>query len=99
MDVDKILGGCTPRTRLVFIANPGNPTGTMVKPTELKRLAESLPEKVLLVLDGAYAEFADGFDGGALAGGQPRHVVMTRTFSKAYGLGGLRVGWGYGPPR
>ena len=97
VDVDKILAGCTPRTRLVFIANPGNPTGTMVSPSELKRLAENLPEHVLLVLDGAYAEFADGFDGGASLVDSRDNVVMTRTFSKAYGLGGLRVGWGYGP--
>lgn len=97
VDVDKILAGCTDRTRLVFIANPGNPTGTMVPMGELKRLAESLPPKALLVLDGAYAEFADGFDGGAALVEARENVVMTRTFSKAYGLGGLRVGWGYGP--
>lgn len=97
VDVDKILAGCTDRTRLVFIANPGNPTGTMVPLGELKRLAESLPPKALLVLDGAYAEFADGFDGGAALVEARENVVMTRTFSKAYGLGGLRVGWGYGP--
>lgn len=100
VDVDKILAGCTARTRLVFIANPpGNPTGTMVKASELKRLADSLPEKALLVLDGgAYAEFEDGFDGGASLVESQDNVIMTRTFSKAYGLGGLRVGWGgYGP--
>ncbi|WP_300513561.1 histidinol-phosphate transaminase [Aliiroseovarius sp.] len=99
VDVDKILAGCTRRTRLVFIANPGNPTGTMVNASELKRLADSLPGKVLLVLDGAYAEFEDGYDGGASLVDSHDNVVMTRTFSKAYGLGGLRVGWGYGPAK
>ena len=97
VDVDKILAGCTERTRLVFIANPGNPTGTMVSAANLKHLAENLPSKALLVLDGAYAEFAEGFDGGASLVEARENVVMTRTFSKAYGLGGLRVGWGYGP--
>ncbi|MCI2400601.1 histidinol-phosphate transaminase [Aliiroseovarius subalbicans] len=97
VDVDAILAGCTDRTRLVFIANPGNPTGTMVSERELRRLARSLPERALLVLDGAYAEFVDGFDGGAALVKPRGNVVMTRTFSKLYGLGGLRVGWGYGP--
>lgn len=97
VDVDAILSGCTDRTRLVFIANPANPTGTMLGAAELARLADGLPDRVILVLDGAYAEFVDGFDGGAgLAGTRP-NVVMTRTFSKLYGLGGMRIGWGYGP--
>jgi len=97
VDVDAILAGCTHRTRLVFIANPGNPTGTMIGGKELTRLAEGLPEQVLLVLDGAYAEYADGYDGGASLAGKRDNVIMTRTFSKLYGLGGLRIGWGYGP--
>lgn len=96
-DVDAILGACTARTRLVFIANPNNPTGTMVGEPELRRLAEGLPEQVLLVLDGAYAEYVKGYDGGAALAEARENVVMTRTFSKLYGLGGLRVGWGYGP--
>lgn len=97
VDVDAILGAVTQRTRVVFIANPGNPTGTMVPEGELERLAEALPGHVILVLDGAYTEFAEGYDGGvALAESRP-NVLMTRTFSKIYGLGGLRVGWGFGP--
>ncbi|NKB27037.1 MAG: histidinol-phosphate transaminase [Rhodobacteraceae bacterium] len=97
VDVDAILSGVTDRTTLVFIANPGNPTGTMVDAGDLSRLAAALPDHVLLVLDGAYAEFVDGFDGGASLVHARDNVVMTRTFSKIYGLGALRVGWGYGP--
>ncbi|MBZ8118093.1 histidinol-phosphate transaminase [Roseovarius sp. LXJ103] len=96
-DVDAILAACTARTRLVFIANPNNPTGTMVGGAELERLAAGLPEHVLLVLDGAYAEYVEGYDGGARLVDARENVVMTRTFSKLYGLGGLRIGWGYGP--
>ncbi|MDU9002345.1 histidinol-phosphate transaminase [Sedimentitalea todarodis] len=96
-DVDAILAGCTDRTRLVFIANPNNPTGTMIGASEVARLAEGLPSQAILVLDGAYAEFVEGFDGGAALIAERDNVVMTRTFSKLYGLGGLRVGWGYGP--
>ena len=96
-DVDALLAACTKRTKLVFIANPNNPTGTMIGGNELARLANGLPNGALLVLDGAYAEFVDGYDGGAgLIAGRD-NVFMTRTFSKLYGLGGLRIGWGYGP--
>lgn len=96
-DVDKLLAGVTPRTRLVFIANPNNPTGTMIGGQDLARLADGLPDGALLVLDSAYAEFEEGYDGGASLVDTRDNVVMTRTFSKIYGLGGLRVGWGYGP--
>jgi histidinol-phosphate aminotransferase len=96
-DVDALLAACTDRTRLVFIANPNNPTGTMIGPAEVARLAEGLPPRALLVLDGAYAEYVDGYDGGAGLVDARQNVFMTRTFSKIYGLGGLRIGWGYGP--
>ncbi|MBE1283106.1 MAG: histidinol-phosphate transaminase [Rhodobacteraceae bacterium] len=96
-DVDALLAGCSDRTRLVFIANPNNPTGTMISETEVARLAEGIPEGALLVLDGAYAEYVEGFDAGAALIEARDNVVMTRTFSKIYGLGGARVGWGYGP--
>jgi histidinol-phosphate aminotransferase len=96
-DVDAILAACTRRTRLVFLANPSNPTGTMIGAGEVQRLAERLPPRALLVLDGAYAEYVAGHDGGAALVEARGNVVMTRTFSKIYGLGGLRVGWGYGP--
>ena len=96
-DVDAILKACNRRTKLVFIANPNNPTGTMISATELERLADGLPSQAILVLDGAYAEFVEGYDGGAGLVDRRQNVVMTRSFSKIYGLGGLRVGWGYGP--
>jgi len=96
-DVDAILAACTKRTKIVFIANPNNPTGTMIGTQEVARLAEKLPKQTLLVLDGAYAEYVDHYDGGAALVAARENVVMTRTFSKLYGLGGLRVGWGYGP--
>ncbi|MCB1337243.1 MAG: histidinol-phosphate transaminase [Maritimibacter sp.] len=95
VDVDAILAAVTERTRVVFIANPANPTATMVGEAELARLAAALPPEVVLVLDGAYAEFVDGFDGGAGLVDRFPGAVMTRTFSKIYGLGGLRIGWGY----
>jgi histidinol-phosphate aminotransferase len=96
-DVDAILAACGARTRLVFIANPNNPTGTMISAAEIARLADGLPPKAILVLDGAYAEYVEGYDGGASLVDARSNVVMTRTFSKIYGLGGLRIGWGYGP--
>ncbi|MCL4187927.1 MAG: histidinol-phosphate transaminase [Rhodobacteraceae bacterium] len=97
VDVDEILAAVTPRTRLVFLANPANPTGTMLPEAELARLADRLAPGVLVVLDGAYAEYAAICDGAvALATTRP-NVVVTRTFSKLHGLGGLRIGWGYGP--
>ena len=96
-DVDAILAACGERTRLVFIANPNNPTGTMIGADEVARLADGLPPRALLVLDGAYAEYVEGFDGGSAIVNARDNVVMTRTFSKLYGLGGLRIGWGYGP--
>ncbi len=96
-DVDAILKACNRRTKLVFIANPNNPTGTMIAATEIARLADGLPPQAILVLDGAYAEYVEGFDGGLALVEARSNVVMTRTFSKIYGLGGLRIGWGYGP--
>lgn len=95
VDVDAILAAVTPRTRLVFIANPANPTGTLLTEAEIHRLAAGLPASALLIHDGAYAEFVPGFDGGASLVDQYPNVAMTRTFSKIHGLGGLRIGWGY----
>ena len=94
-DIDALIAAATPATRLIFVANPNNPTGTMVPAEELERLAAAVPQ-ALLVIDGAYAEYVDaGFDGGAGLAERLPNVVMTRTFSKIYGLGGLRVGWAY----
>ena len=97
VDVDAVLAAITAKTRIVFITNPGNPTGTVLSKVELTRLAKGIPESALLVLDGAYVEFDEGFDGGISLVEAHTNVVMTRTFSKAYGLGGLRIGWGYAP--
>lgn len=96
-DVDAILKACNKKTKLVFLANPNNPTGTMIGLSELERLAAGLPKQALLVIDGAYAEYVEGYDGGAELATRLPNVFMTRTFSKIYGLGGLRIGWGYGP--
>ncbi|WP_171239581.1 histidinol-phosphate transaminase [Ruegeria sp. HKCCA5491] len=95
VDVDNILVAVTGQTRIVFVTNPGNPTSTMIPEVELVRLAEALPQSCLMVIDGAYAEFVANFDGGAALVDRFENVIMTRTFSKIYGLGGMRVGWGY----
>ncbi len=95
VDVDEIIARITPATRLIYIANPANPTGTALGNDALARLADAVPGSCLLVLDGAYAEFFDGYDGGVSLIEAHPNVVMTRTFSKLYGLGGLRVGWAY----
>ena len=99
VDVDAILDRIDGRTKIVFVANPANPTGSYVPFTEIERLHRGLPPETLLVLDGAYAEFAreaPGFDAGLELARAAPNVLMTRTFSKLYGLAGLRVGWGYG---
>lgn len=95
-DIDALLAAAGPKTRLVFLANPNNPTGTMIGLAEIERLAGGLPAQAILVLDGAYAEYVEGYDGGAELATRAPNVFMTRTFSKIYGLGGLRIGWGYG---
>ncbi|WP_347266186.1 histidinol-phosphate transaminase [Paracoccus sp. (in: a-proteobacteria)] len=94
-DIDALIAGASPATRLVFLANPNNPTGTMIGLPEIERLARAVPQ-ALVVVDAAYAEYVEGYDGGAELATRLPNVFMTRTFSKIYGLGGLRVGWGYG---
>lgn len=97
-DVDAVLAAVTPRTRVVYVANPNNPTGTLMTAAEVARLHAGLPEHVLFVLDQAYAEYLEPRedDGGlALAENAP-NVFVTRTFSKIYGLAAERIGWGYG---
>lgn len=96
-DVDAILDCVTPRTRIVYVANPNNPTGTFAPRAEMERLHRSLPPEVMLVIDQAYAEYLDPEDDDgmfALAATSP-NVMITRTFSKIYGLAAERIGWGY----
>ncbi|MBT3333233.1 MAG: histidinol-phosphate transaminase [Rhodospirillaceae bacterium] len=97
--VDAILGVVTDRTKMVFVANPNNPTGTYISNAEMQRLRAGLPDDVMLVIDSAYAEFVSRNDYNAGIEMVEAHdnVVMTRTFSKIYGLGGLRLGWAYCP--
>lgn len=97
-DVDALIGCVTPRTRVVYLANPNNPTGTLTSRAELARLHAALPSDVLLVVDQAYAEYvATADDDGVLELARDHeNVLVTRTFAKAYGLAGDRVGWGYG---
>src|SRR5689334_2442354 len=98
-DVDAILAAVTPRTKLVFLANPNNPTGTYVPFDEVNRLHAGLPGHVLLVLDAAYAEYVrrNDYESGIELVATSDNVVMCRTFSKIYGLAALRLGWLYGP--
>jgi histidinol-phosphate aminotransferase len=98
-DVDAILAKVNERTRMVFIANPNNPTGTYIPFDELKRLHRSLPPHVLLVVDAAYSEYVrrNDYEAGIELVATSDNVVMTRTFSKIYGLAALRLGWMYGP--
>ena len=99
LDVDAILERVSGRTRLVYIGNPNNPTGTYLSVAQIKRLHEGLPASVLLVIDAAYAEYVmrNDYDSSFALVAASDNVVVTRTFSKAYGLAGLRVGWAYAP--
>jgi histidinol-phosphate aminotransferase len=99
IDVDELLKCVDARTRLVFLANPGNPTGTWIPFSEVRRLHDALPPSVVLVLDGAYGEFAldPTFDDGIDLARNSSNVVVTHTFSKLHGLAALRIGWGYAP--
>jgi histidinol-phosphate aminotransferase len=99
-DVDALLARVTERTRIVFIANPNNPTGTYIGADEIARLHAGLPPSVLLGIDAAYAEFVNrnDYQPGVALVDRAENVVMLRTFSKIYGLAGLRLGWAYCPP-
>lgn len=99
-DVDALLALVTEKTRLVFVANPNNPTGSFLPGGEIARLHAALPPHVVLVLDQAYAEYVppEMDDGGLALAAQHDNVLVTRTFSKAYGLAGDRVGWATGSP-
>lgn len=99
-DVDALLAAVTPKTKIVLLANPNNPTGSYLTKSEMAKLRAGLPSGVLLVVDAAYAEFAqmpDYEDGRAMVEAGD-NTVMLRTFSKIHGLAALRLGWGYCPP-
>ncbi len=98
-DVDALLAAVTDKTKILFLANPNNPTGTYIPVSEVKRLHEGLPGNVLLVLDAAYAEYVsrEDYEAGVELVRENDNVIMTRTFSKIYGLAALRLGWAYGP--
>jgi histidinol-phosphate aminotransferase len=98
-DVDAILAAVTPRTKMVFLANPNNPTGTYIPIDEVRRLHAGLRKDILLVLDAAYAEYVrrNDYEAGVELVSSNENVVMTRTFSKIYGLAAARVGWMYAP--
>jgi histidinol-phosphate aminotransferase len=97
-DIEAILAAVTPATRIVYIANPNNPTGSYINRREMEKLHARLRSDILLVIDAAYAEYAEAadYDSGLALAHAAENVVMTRTFSKIYALGGLRLGWGYG---
>ena len=98
-DVDAILAAVTRKTRIVFLANPNNPTGTCLAFDEVKRLHRGLPPHVLFVIDAAYAEYVrrNDYESGIELVATSDNVVMTRTFSKIHGLAALRLGWMFGP--
>ena len=98
-DVDAMLAAVTDKTKIVFLANPNNPTGSYLPFEEVRRLHSGLPEDVLLVLDAAYAEYVsrNDYSSGMEMAGTYDNVLMTRTFSKIHGLAALRLGWAYGP--
>lgn len=100
VSVDNLLAAVTSKTKILFLVNPNNPTSTMISMDEVRRLHASLPSRILLVLDWAYAEYLDDdfSDQAARLVEQNQNVVMTRTFSKIHGLAGLRLGWAYCPP-
>lgn len=99
LDVDAMIAAVTPRTRIVFVANPNNPTGTYVPFDEIKRLHAALPGNVILVLDAAYAEYVqrNDYEAGIELVATSENVVMCRTYSKIHGLAAVRLGWLYGP--
>ncbi len=100
VDCEAVLAAINDKTRIIFLANPNNPTGTALSKEELVAFHAKIPPHILLVLDGAYAEYAppEKYSDGAGLVSQYENVVILRTFSKAYGLAGLRVGWAYAPP-
>ncbi len=99
-DIDAMLAAVGPRTKLVCLVNPNNPTGTLLPKSEVARLRRGLRDDILLILDAAYAEYVSNtaYDAGVEMVDAGTNTVMTRTFSKVFGLGGVRLGWCYAPP-
>ncbi|GLQ05306.1 histidinol-phosphate transaminase [Sneathiella chinensis] len=99
-DVDALLAAVTDKTKILYLANPNNPTGTYIPFSEIERLHAGLRGDIVLVLDAAYAEYvrAEDYAAGESLVERSSNVIMTRTFSKIYGLAALRIGWGYGSP-
>src|SRR5690625_4256208 len=99
-DVDALLAAVTEDTRILFLANPNNPTGSYLPESEIERLQAGLPESVLLVIDAAYAEYVEAadYEAGVPLVAKTANVVMTRTSSKIHGLAALRLGWASCPP-
>lgn len=96
--IDSLLAQVTPKTKIIIFANPANPTGTVISASDIKRLLDNIPPYVMVILDGAYAEFVTNpsYDAGDGFVDTYPNVLMTRTFSKIYGLAGIRIGWAYG---
>lgn len=101
MDVDAVIAAINAKTRIVYIANPNNPTGSYITAAEMRRLQRALPESALLVIDAAYAEYVNrnDYEAGIELVSTCPNVIMSRTFSKAYGLAGIRIGWAYCPEK
>ena len=98
ISIDNLLSGITDKTKMIMLANPANPSGTMVTKSEIERLIQNTPSHILIVMDSAYAEYVNGnpdYDSGIEFVNRYDNVLMTRTFSKMYGLAGIRVGWAY----
>ena len=101
ISVENILSKVTKKTKIVFLANPNNPTGTIISRSKLLRLRKMLRSNILLVVDDAYFEYVKNknYSSGIKLFSNSKNVIITRTFSKIYGLAGLRIGWGYGPKK
>ena len=97
IDIKSILNQVTPSTKIIYLANPNNPTGTYLSRFEIVKLLTQLPKNIIVVLDGAYAEYVtkDDYDNGFSLTEEFENIIITRTFSKVYGLAGLRIGWCY----
>lgn len=99
-NIDNILAKVTDKTKIIYLANPNNPTGTYIPFSEIKRLHKNISNDTILVLDSAYSEFIDeaNFEDGLEFTKQHNNIIIAKTFSKIFGLGGLRIGWAFSSP-